>query len=226
MLLGLGIKTIIVATLVAAPDFNAKIVETVIAHYDSIMKDRVVEWQLEIKRCQGLPAEKIEIIRARGDEGDLIPRGSRLCWVDVIADGIERSVPVTLVVKPVETVPVAKSVIQARSQIGDSLVKWRELETTKLGAACLPSKEQLKSMWSKVRIPAGAIITMNRLMPIPAVVIGHEIKLVSRIGVVDARIDGQALEDGRIGERIRVLNTSSGQRLKGVVESKGIVVVE
>lgn len=216
----------LIATLFGAQAGAPSLQDAVIKHYDQLLKGKCVDYRLEIKRCNSIQADNLEIIKVRGDEDTPVPRGTRLCWVDLIADGKSRSVPVSISVKPTEYVPVAKASIQPRTLLSDSLIEWRCLETAELGSSLLPTSDELRVMWTKVRIPRGAIVTRKRLRLIPAVVIGQEIEIVSRIGAVEAKVDGKALEDGRIGEKIRIQNLVSGQRLRGVIESKNVVVVE
>ena len=219
----LYIMIILAATDVTVP---TEVMSAVVAHYDSLLTGRTVSWEVALRRCPPVCAESLRISGVRGDEETGVPRGTRLCWVDVIADGHHRSLPVTVVVKPVELVPIAARDIPARTEMNDSLVEWRAQSTEKLGAAQLPNPEQLDGLWAKSPIPAGRVLTIRRLAKVPAVKIGQGLDIVSRKGLVEVHTAGRALEDSRIGEKIRVLNIDTGRRLKGRVESGGVVVVE
>ncbi len=217
---------ILIVASIGAQDITPAIKDAASAHYDSLLQSKCVDYSYEIKRCNPVVADDFKIIRVRGDEDVSVPRGTRLCWVDMIVDGKERSIPVSISIEPTEYVPVASVSIQPRTALSDSLIEWRCIETADLGSSQLLGRDEMKGMWAKVRIPKGAVVTKKRLKPIPAIVIGQEIEIVSRIGAVEAKVEGKALEDGRIGEKIRIENALSGQRLRGVIESEKVVVVE
>lgn len=225
--MSLSLTCILTALLaVSSADWDNGVKTAVKAHYDSILTGRALGWQLEIRRIPPIRSDWFEIVGVREDEGDRIPRGSRLCWIEAIVDENKRMLPVSLKISLTELAPVASQVIPARTLLTDSLVTWKPIETTMLGATRLPRKNEINNLWAKVRIPAGVLITMPRLSPPPVITIGQELSLVSRIGIVEARVDGKALEDGRLGEKIRVLNTLNGEKFRGVVESEKTVVLE
>ena len=210
--------------LAAVPDHSAEFSAAAVAHYDSLLTGRAVSWQVEVKRCPAVYGSAVEILRV--EEGRGIPRGTRLCWVAAMVDGRERRVPVTLMVRPVEWLPVARRDIAARESVGDSLVSWQMRESAKLGAARTPERGAIGNLRARVRIAAGEVLTMSRLEPIPEVTIGGAVTLVHSRGAMEIRMAGRALEDGYPGERILVVNTASSRRLRGTVGVGGLVYVE
>ncbi len=196
------------------------------SYYATVLAGRVVSYELDIRR---LPEIKpgVEVVAIHGEEKrSEPPRGSRVCWVKVKENGRFRDLPVTLTVKPIERVPVAKADIQPRTVLTRELYEMREVATQSFGATHIPSQEELKDVWAKVRIPGGSVFSERRIAPIPVVVVGQPLKIIFRLGRIEAVAEGQALEDGRIGENIRVLNLVSGFKVKGRVESENLVCVE
>lgn len=217
---------LVIMSLIGAASVEQQLVSAATAYYDSILEDKVLNWEITVRRCTVPRSGDVTIIGVRGEELEMTPRGARICWVDAIVDGHERSLPVTLDIKTYEMLPVAVVDIPPRCLISDSLIEWRELESSRLGAADIPTRSVLDDYWSKVHIPRGAIIEYKRLNLIPMVVIGQHVSILLRVGTVEIKAPGKALEDGRLGERIRILNEASGSRLMAVVESAEIVVVE
>ncbi len=207
-------------------DRTAEATSAAASHYDSLLAGKTISHQIDVRHCPQVRAEAFSVTGVRGDEGVFLPRGTRLCWVDVIADGRQRTLPVTLKIRPVELVPVAACDIPARTVINDTLVLWRALPTDRLGAAQLPTPDRLGGLWSKFHVPSGSILTMQRLTEVPAVKVGQRLEIVSRKGHVEVRTAGRAMEDGRINQKVRVLNIATGRHLKGRVEMGGVVVVE
>ena len=216
---------LIAALLATASDRSAEISAAAIAHYDSLLAGKAVSWQIDVKRCPTVFGGEIQIVRVEDSER-AIPRGTRLCWVAAKVDGRERRIPVTLIVKPMEWLPVAAREITPRETVGDSLVHWSLMESTTLGAAALPESAAIGKTRARARIPAGEIITASRLEPLPELRIGDQVTLIGGKGLVEVRAAGKALEDGQLGERITVLNIASNRRLRGTVRAGGLVYVE
>ncbi len=206
----------------ASPELTAKVEN----YYASILKGRVIRYDLAIRRLPELK-EGMEIVAIHGEEDRAEPpRGSRVCWVKVSEKGRLRDLPATVTIKPVELVPVAIADIQPRTPITHELFAMQEIETQSFGATHIPSLDELKGVWAKVKIPSGSVFSGRRISPIPVVVVGQPLKIVFRIGQIEAVALGKALEDGRLGETIRVLNLVSGFRLRGRVECGNMVSVE
>ena len=222
------INTAIIITLTSLSfiGIEAELEATVRDYYSSLLNERVSSWEMELKRCNIPSGDEYEILKVRGEDAGQIPRGSRLCWVDILVDGRKHSVPVTLIVRPTELLPVSKMVISPRMTIVDSMVTWKETESTRLGATKIPSKADLINYWTKVTIPKGAVIDHRRLRPIPVVVVGQDVSIVSQVGAIEIKVAGRALEDGRIGERIRVQNKNSEKRLRGVIMPDKTIMVD
>ncbi len=234
MILSLKTLLILSAALATQPDRTAEIEAAVMSYYENMLRGRVESWDINVRGCNPVKAVSFEITNIHEDNtpslphflAPSIPRGTRLCWVGTIADGREKTIPVTLTIKTMEMLPVARCDIPPRTALNDSLVEWRVMAADKLGATRFPAADIIESYWAKVRIPVGSIITMPRLARIPTVVIGQQLDLVVRSGQVEIKTGGKALQDGYTGDRIRIMNTYNGKHLKGVVESSDLVVLE
>jgi len=195
-------------------------------YYASFLDGNVCSWEIGFKRCPEVFAADFEIVKLRGEDGYAIPRGTRLCWIDAIIDGKNKSIPVTLSINTREMVPIAGCDIASRTQLNDSLVEWKSASTDRIGSTNLPNPEELKQYWTKVRIPYGSVITMPRIEPVPTVKIGQKLSLITRIGMVEIKTEAKALGDADEGESITVISIVNGKRLRGIVEQNGTVRVE
>jgi len=203
----------------------AGVEELVRGYYSGVMHGRAVAYDLQLRRLPELKPN-FEIVRIHGEEINETPRGARICWLEVNEGSKLRQLPITVRIRPVERVPVAIADIESRTPLSSEMVVWQNLPTEKLGAAHISRLAELNGAWAKVRIPAGTIITSRRIERMPRVVIGQFIKLVFRVGRIEATAEGKALEDGRVGEKINVLNLVSNVRLRGRVAEDGTVTVE
>ena len=195
-------------------------------YYKPLLIERVISYEIDIKRCPRVNTGSFEITGVRGETGISLPRGNRLCWVDAVADGRVRAIPVTLTVRTRELLPVARCDIPPRTVLNDSLIEWRELSADKLGAKRFPSKKQTHGLWAKVPISAGTVLTMARLVPIPIVVVGQRLPIIARKGAVEIVMSGRALEDGLPGETIRVIDSETRKKYRGILNINGTVALE
>ena len=70
---------------------------------------------------------------------------------------------------------------------------------------------------SRRSVVAGGVLTRNHVEAIPVVHRGDEVELVARTNRLAVSALGQAMQDGGIGERIRVKNSDSGKILYGQI---------
>jgi len=210
----------------AVPAANNDLEAAIDNYYSSILTGKVIGWEIEFKRYPELDERNYQITCIRGEDEMSIPRGTRLCWVDMVVDGRSKSLPVTLRIDTVEEVPLAREDIPPRTALDDSLIVWKAMKSNELGSTIFPSRRDINSQWSKVRISMGNVISTPRIEPIPQVAIGDDVVLISRCGTVEVKTEGKALGDGYIGDKIRVENGFNGKRLRGIVEDKGVILVK
>ena len=66
---------------------------------------------------------------------------------------------------------------------------------------------------------------MKRIQPVPDAEIGQPVTIIAGDGIFEIRAKGLALENGVIGEMIRVKNVDSRKILSGTVAAPGVVEV-
>jgi len=75
-------------------------------------------------------------------------------------------------------------------------------------------------------IREGAVLTWDVVEPVPDVHKGDQVVVVATIGGVVVQVPGEAMSDGRTGERVAVKNLGSGNVVYGVLTEDGTVLVE
>ncbi len=208
-----------------ASDLRQEVMNKVEAYYAEILDGKVERWEIEFKRISLPRLDGFIISSVRGESCDQTPRGSRLCWVEGVLGEQERSLPVTIYVKTFENLPFAKNDLQSRDVIREDDVEWRPAESTKLGASTVLRKAELSHIWATSRISAGSIIEQRRIGKLPDVQIGENVTIISRVGTVEIKTSGRALQDAFIGDEIPVKSMLTKKRLHGLVQIKKTVVI-
>jgi len=74
-------------------------------------------------------------------------------------------------------------------------------------------------------IAGGAVMTNQQLLGMQAVQRGQTVTLVADAGGIYVRMQGRALSDGLVNQRIKVENLSSGKVVEGIARSSQIVEI-
>lgn len=116
----------------------------------------------------------------------------------------------------VATRPLARGAVLTPD---DVMAVHRELNT--LHSGYIKAGEPVAGLVLKRRLPEGQALRPELLTTPQVIRRGQSLTIVSadRTGSVAIRMAGIALSDGRMGERIRVKNQSSGRTIEGVVRS-------
>ena len=72
-------------------------------------------------------------------------------------------------------------------------------------------------------IPAGTVMSLNVLQPLPAIAKGDVVQLEARVGNASIHTQARALSAGHVGQQIRVENLRSGRVVRGWVVRAGRV---
>lgn len=78
---------------------------------------------------------------------------------------------------------------------------------------------------TKYSLGMGTVIQSNHLRPLNVVKRGESIVLVASAGTMEVRMQGTAMSDASLGDRVRVKNLSSERVVEGIVDAPGVVRV-
>lgn len=120
----------------------------------------------------------------------------------------------------VATRPVARG--QA-IEAGDVELVTRDLGG--LGSGYFRSTEAVVGRIVQRPIGAGEVVAPASAKPPTVVRRGQQVTLLATAGVVQVRVDGVALGDAGVTERVRVRNASTGRQVEGVVRSADLVEI-
>lgn len=109
-------------------------------------------------------------------------------------------------------------------------IRARDLHFTKqnistLNQSYFTKPEQLLTLIARRNIATGTILTSN-LLVIPELIKRNDTVIIeATTGTLSVRTQGTALESGRYGEQIRVINNKSQKVIRAYIKSRGVVSV-
>jgi flagella basal body P-ring formation protein FlgA len=171
----------------------------------------------------GLPMTDVDVpagpwsLSARPLAPGQVPVGRIIVWVDVqVVDRLERRVPVVVTVRSFAPRWQARTDLPARAAIGSDLFERQEIELSLPSAAApveLPAGKRLSRS-----MVAGQVLQPAHIEQATEVTRGDMVEAHVRRGLVSVQTRGEALQDGRSGQRIQVrIAGASGPVLAQVV---------
>ncbi|HHV62005.1 MAG TPA: flagellar basal body P-ring formation protein FlgA [Firmicutes bacterium] len=152
--------------------------------------------------------------------------GTTTVRVNVILDGkVYKSVPVVLRLNVVKEVVVAtRTIIKGQVVTADAVTReLRQLSALEMDPATDPAAVVGKVAARTIR--EGTLITAGAVEEPPLIKRGDIIQIVVRLGGVTVTTAGEALEDGKLKDLIRVKNLESGRQVEAVVVDAKIAEV-
>ena len=182
------------------------------------------EWRLEPNRLAEriIPQGKLEI---RPDGELQIKPGLLTARLRIIVDGkVFTTIPVTgrlFIQAPVYV--STKRLARHEVLTADSL--RRAIQELKTGQEIITplALEQFRTVRE---IPAGRVLSVTDLQPVPLVEKGSKVRLLFEQQSIRLELYVQAEEDGWLGDQIIVTNPGSNRQLKATVIGPGLVEVE
>ncbi len=229
--------TIVIALLVQTPSFAGQqvsqgdiqeavqsfVLSQIQADLEPEMRAEVrVRWQGHVE-LEGVGEVNIRVRRAssRPLSGPCVVR------VGIDVDGQTlRTMSVTADVRFFRPVLVASHMLRRGEELDETSCELAERDVTQLrNGYFVSAAEVISSMQLRRVLSAGDIITKRHVEKIPVVKRGDAITLVARAGRLSMSAAGEALQNGGIGDRIRVKNSDSGKIIYGQVLDGGLIQV-
>jgi len=179
------------------------------------------EMRIEINtRWQGVveleSAGEPQIRVRRGSSRPL--RGPTVLRVGIDVDGQTlKTMSVTADIRYLRPVLVARYMLGRGEALEESMVEMAERDITTLRNGYFTELALLQDMQTRRSLAEGAVLTRNHVAAIPVVKRGAAVELVARTNRFSATALGEAMQDGGVGERIRVKNSDSGKILYGQI---------
>lgn len=142
------------------------------------------------------------------------------------ADGpplIERTVFGT--VHELAQVPVPRRLISAGAIISADDLEWQPVHLARLTGSSLTDVQQLVGHMAKRPLKAGQVLRQSDVAVAPVIKKNDLVRVVVQTGQMTLSVQGKALQDGAVGQSIRVMNVNSSRQLSGTVVDAGTVTV-
>lgn len=157
------------------------------------------------------------------------PPGPVVASVDVLVNGaVSRTVMVRCDVRVVLDVPVTTAALQRHDVLDEQTVAVERREFTTLPRGLLLPDivlggESGGPLRATRPLTAGTVLTESMVEFIPVIARGAQVQIIAGTPGIHVSAPGVALEDGRIGQVIRVENSASGQVIRARVIAPGRV---
>ncbi|MEO0971725.1 MAG: flagellar basal body P-ring formation chaperone FlgA [Pseudomonadota bacterium] len=155
--------------------------------------------------------------------------GSRMRLTQTVAVSCDAPAPwtayVRVTVEAYGEVVVARRPLARGQRVSQSDLYYEERRLDQLPYGWVENLEDVAGRPLRRAVAAGTVITPNALGTVHEIENGQEVLLKASTGTVDVGMAGKALQNGAIGERIRVRNLRSGLIVEGVVVSRRVVKV-
>jgi flagella basal body P-ring formation protein FlgA len=120
---------------------------------------------------------------------------------------------------------VATRVLQKNTVLTEDDIKLAKHDTATLSYGYFEDLKSEIGMKLKRQILAGTVLTPAMLKRPQVITRGQKVTITALSGRMEVRMMGKALDNGAPGERIKVMNLKSRQKLEGVVTATGEVEV-
>lgn len=135
------------------------------------------------------------------------------------------SVYVPVAVKLFKPIVVTTKALAAKHIITSADVMLKRIDVASLRQGYLTDAKSIIGQQLKYAVPMGSALSQNKVKPEKIVRRGDLITLLAQAGEMEVRMNGTALSDASLGQRIRVKNSSSKRVVEGIVDAPGIVRV-
>jgi flagella basal body P-ring formation protein FlgA len=148
---------------------------------------------------------RVELYR----DGDMIERGS-----------------VSLDVRRYADLLVPKKNIRRHEMLSPDMFERKRFDVTSYSEAMLEDLTQLDGCRATQNLAAGRMIPIRRIEKTPDVEYGLPVTIVGKSRLFEIRTKGTAMQNGVVGETVKVKNDDSRKILTGTVTGPGIVEID
>lgn len=174
--------------------------------------------------CEGVP----EVVPRQGSWATAEVRCAAPVWSRAVRTGAGAPVPATVAAAPADQGPMV--VTLARSVARDMVLTAEDLTLAPAGArtpdGIFTDPAHVIGRRTRAALGEGKPVLLRQLEPVWLVARGNPVVLVAEGGGLAVSTPAEALDDGAMGDVIRVTNLSSGRELKAVVTGKNTVTAQ
>jgi flagellar basal body P-ring formation protein FlgA len=172
--------------------------------------ERVEVMEVAQPRSMTLP-QGVLTLRVRPLPDTLSPTKRMMVWVDILIDEqFVKSVPVSFQVHAYRAAWVAKKDLSGGSLINSLAVESRDLDVTQIKASEIWNGDlDVASLRLRHFLRAGDPVSQNNVEIVPAVARGERVMLRTHAGIVSLESQAEVLQDGVVGQMVKVKAPSS-----------------
>jgi flagella basal body P-ring formation protein FlgA len=131
---------------------------------------------------------------------------------------------------PVRVVGTSQVAVAAHALVAGSVLTANDLRTEQRDISTLPpgymdDPAATVGLTAGRPIASGAVITNQFLLGAKAVERGQTVTLVADAGGMSVSMQGRAITDGMVNQRVKVENLSSGKVVEGIARSRQVVEI-
>lgn len=216
---------------IAGETVAAQAREALMAHLEAIARQKgLVQPRIELQAVGVPPTLQFPAagtqLRVRPLE-TLVPGPRMMVWVDVFAgERHVRAIPVRFEVSLFAMAAVARDELAIGSEVPEANVEWREVDLARLPAAAVPAawgthRDAGAPVQVRKRTAPGEVLTADRVGPAPAVARGQWVRVTATSGGLSLESRAQSLQDGQIGQTVRVRPQNAAEPLMAKVVAPG-----
>lgn len=127
--------------------------------------------------------------------------------------------------KQLRDVPVVGQHMRAGDVIREEDIVYRQMDISRLPGTLILDKKQLVGREAARSLVQGVPIRSDHVRTPPATRRGSDVTLRFQARGLILETTGRALEDGKVGDTIRVMNSQSSTVISGTVLESGLVAV-
>jgi flagella basal body P-ring formation protein FlgA len=121
--------------------------------------------------------------------------------------------------------PVPVQNIKRHELLTGDMFELKRFDVTSITEKLLTDMPQLEGCRAKQNLSAGRYVPIRRIEKLPDVENGHPVTILGSSGLFEIRAKGLALQNGVIGETIKVKNVDSRKILLGKITAPGVVEI-
>ena len=144
-------------------------------------------------------------------------------WADIYVNSKHfKSIPMWFDVSVISEAPILKNKLLVGQKLNMSDLQMKYVDITNIGGDVL-DVNKINTLRASKNLMPGVILTYSILEEIPPVYRGQSVKVSSSFGKVSILSNGLSLDDGELGQSVRVKRLGSNQVFKAIVKQQGLV---
>jgi flagellar basal body P-ring formation protein FlgA len=135
------------------------------------------------------------------------------------------SLYISVYIKNFKKVATLKRAATRNTVLTSKDITLRKMNINRLMSGYFEGIEQLKGKILTQNLSKGAVLTQHHVKLATAIKRGQRVTVIAKNSVIEVRMEGTAMAQGAIGERIKVKNMKTKRVVEGVIINKHLISV-